>query len=164
MRRHYRYGDRRLTVDVLGTDPVKIAVSEGEQTRELALDGSLASGAGSLLVDGVYRPYCVTETGKGVWVTLAGFTFFFEKTKGRADLDEEPSTDFTAPMPGKVVKVAVAAGDKAVKGQVLAVMEAMKMEHRMEAPADGVVTAVHCREGDLVDLGFNLLEFEAGEA
>jgi biotin carboxyl carrier protein len=38
-------------------------------------------------------------------------------------------------------------------------MEAMKMEHRMEAPANGVVDAVHANEGDVVELGFNLLDF-----
>ena len=45
----------------------------------------------------------------------------------------------TAPMPGKVVSFAVQAGDKVSKGQALAVMEAMKMEHTIAAPADGVV-------------------------
>jgi 3-methylcrotonyl-CoA carboxylase alpha subunit len=45
----------------------------------------------------------------------------------------------TAPMPGKVVSFAVKAGDKVSKGQALAVMEAMKMEHTIAAPADGTV-------------------------
>ena len=45
----------------------------------------------------------------------------------------------TAPMPGKVVSFSVKAGDQVSKGQALAVMEAMKMEHTIAAPADGVV-------------------------
>ena len=45
----------------------------------------------------------------------------------------------TAPMPGKVVSFAVKAGDAVTKGQALAVMEAMKMEHTIAAPVDGVV-------------------------
>lgn len=45
---------------------------------------------------------------------------------------------WTAPMPGKVVSFAVKAGDAVKKGQALAVMEAMKMEHTIAAPADGI--------------------------
>jgi 3-methylcrotonyl-CoA carboxylase alpha subunit len=51
----------------------------------------------------------------------------------------------TAPMPGKVVSFAVKAGDKVSKGQALAVMEAMKMEHTIAAPADGTVAELALR-------------------
>ena len=63
-------------------------------------------------------------------------------------------------MPGKVIKVNHLEGDSVEKGQVLIIMEAMKMEHRMEAPVAGTVTKLHCKEGDVVDQGFQLLEFE----
>jgi len=56
----------------------------------------------------------------------------------------------TAPMPGKVVSFAVKAGDKVVKGQALAVMEAMKMEHTIAAPHDGVVAELLYVAGDQV--------------
>lgn len=48
-----------------------------------------------------------------------------------------------SPMPGTIVKVYVKVGDKVKKGQALFVMEAMKMEHTMKAPSDGVVKAVN---------------------
>jgi 3-methylcrotonyl-CoA carboxylase alpha subunit len=63
----------------------------------------------------------------------------------------------TAPMPGKVVSFAVKAGDKVSKGQALAVMEAMKMEHTIAAPADGVVGEVLFAPGDQVSEGAELL-------
>ena len=63
----------------------------------------------------------------------------------------------TAPMPGKVVSIAVKAGDKVSKGQALAVMEAMKMEHTIAAPADGVVAEVLYAPGDQVTEGAELL-------
>ena len=67
----------------------------------------------------------------------------------------------TAPMPGKVVSFAVQAGDKVTKGQALAVMEAMKMEHTIAAPADGVVAEVLYAPGDQVAEGAELLKLAA---
>ena len=64
----------------------------------------------------------------------------------------------TAPMPGKVVSFSVKAGDKVSKGQALAVMEAMKMEHTIAAPADGVVAEVLYAPGDQVAEGAELLK------
>ncbi len=68
----------------------------------------------------------------------------------------------TAPMPGKVVSIAVKAGDKVSKGQPLAVMEAMKMEHTIAAPQDGVVGEVLYAPGDQVTEGAELLRLSAG--
>ncbi|MBU0589091.1 MAG: acetyl/propionyl/methylcrotonyl-CoA carboxylase subunit alpha [Gammaproteobacteria bacterium] len=67
----------------------------------------------------------------------------------------------TAPMPGKVVSFAVKAGDKVSKGQALAVMEAMKMEHTIAAPADGVVAELLYAPGDQVNEGAELLKLSA---
>jgi 3-methylcrotonyl-CoA carboxylase alpha subunit len=64
----------------------------------------------------------------------------------------------TAPMPGKVVSFAVKAGDKVSKGQALAVLEAMKMEHTIAAPADGVVQELLYAPGDQVTEGAELLK------
>ncbi len=64
----------------------------------------------------------------------------------------------TAPMPGKVVSFAVKAGDTVAKGQVLAVMEAMKMEHTIAAPAAGVVAELLHAPGDQVAEGAELLK------
>ena len=64
----------------------------------------------------------------------------------------------SAPMPGKVVSFAVKAGDKVSKGQALAVMEAMKMEHTIAAPLDGVVAELLYSPGDQVTEGSELLK------
>ena len=66
----------------------------------------------------------------------------------------------TAPMPGKVVSFAVKAGDAVKKGQALAVMEAMKMEHTIAAPADGTVAELLFAPGDQVTEGAELLKLE----
>ncbi|MBL0917306.1 MAG: biotin/lipoyl-binding protein [Hydrogenophaga sp.] len=67
----------------------------------------------------------------------------------------------TAPMPGKVVSFAVKAGDAVKKGQPLAVMEAMKMEHTIAAPADGTVAELLYAPGDQVAEGAELLKLQA---
>jgi 3-methylcrotonyl-CoA carboxylase alpha subunit len=64
----------------------------------------------------------------------------------------------TAPMPGKVVSFSVKAGDKVTKGQALAVMDAMKMEHTIASPADGVVQELLYQPGDQVVEGAELLK------
>ncbi len=63
----------------------------------------------------------------------------------------------TAPMPGKLVSFAVKAGDSVVAGQALAVMEAMKMEHTIAAPHDGVVEELLYQPGDQIGDGAELL-------
>jgi 3-methylcrotonyl-CoA carboxylase alpha subunit len=69
----------------------------------------------------------------------------------------------TAPMPGRIVRVAVAPGDRVNAGQVLVVLEAMKMEHSVTAHADGVVAELFHGEGDQVAEGTELLRIESGE-
>jgi biotin carboxyl carrier protein len=63
----------------------------------------------------------------------------------------------TAPMPGKVVRVPVAAGDSIRARQPVVVVEAMKMENELRAARDGTVAEVHVREGMSVDAGALLI-------
>jgi len=65
----------------------------------------------------------------------------------------------TAPMPATVVKVLVTPGSLVRSGDILVVLEAMKMELVIRAPADGRITAVHCQEQDLVQPDTALVEF-----
>ena len=67
----------------------------------------------------------------------------------------------TAPMPGKMVSFLAQPGDKVSKGQALAVMEAMKMEHQIHAPRDGVVAELLYAVGDQVAEGSELIRMEA---
>ncbi len=63
-------------------------------------------------------------------------------------------------MPGRGVKVAAHEGAKVREHQALVVLEAMKIEHTIAAPRDGVIAAVHAREGDTVEGGATLIELE----
>ncbi len=68
-----------------------------------------------------------------------------------------------SPIPGRIADVLVGVGDAVVRGQALVVMEAMKMELTLSAAADGVVTALRCAVGDMVDEGRELVDLSAAE-
>ena len=63
-------------------------------------------------------------------------------------------------MPGSVLRVDAAPGDTVAAGDAVVVLEAMKMELAVQAPAAGVVRAVHVRPGDVVSAGQALIELE----
>ena len=67
----------------------------------------------------------------------------------------------SAPMPATIVTVHVKAGDAVTKGQVLMLLEAMKMELPIRSPGDEVVAAVHGRAGDLVQADTPLIECQS---
>ncbi|MED5226925.1 MAG: acetyl/propionyl/methylcrotonyl-CoA carboxylase subunit alpha [Pseudomonadota bacterium] len=75
------------------------------------------------------------------------------------EVDNSPC-EFTAPMPGKVVSIKVSENDRVKAGDTLIILEAMKMEHSIKAPVDGVVTKVFYTIGDQVDEGKELLSFQ----
>ena len=78
------------------------------------------------------------------------------------DVEEGGAGRLVAPMPAKVIRVEVAVGDSVARGATLLVLEAMKMEHTIAAPADGTVTSLRFGEGDQVEEGVELVVFEAG--
>ena len=68
-----------------------------------------------------------------------------------------------SPMPGRVIAVAVAAGDRVIKGQKLLTLEAMKMEHSLVAPFDGIIAELHASEGGQVNEGALLVKIDKTE-
>ncbi len=74
---------------------------------------------------------------------------------------DEAEGGLRAPMPGRVIALAVPVGTRVEKGAALLVLEAMKMEHTISAPRAGVVKAYHCAVGDQVADGTELVELEA---
>ncbi|MBX3016501.1 MAG: biotin/lipoyl-binding protein [Bdellovibrionaceae bacterium] len=90
-----------------------------------------------------------------LWIHLNGETFIVEsetKNFGQGKGGKAKS-DIVAPMPGKVTKVLAQDGAKVAEGQVLIVMEAMKMEYSLKAEQAGTVQKVDCKVGDQVVLG-----------
>jgi len=69
-----------------------------------------------------------------------------------------------SPMPGRIIAVAVAAGDAVAKGQKLLTLEAMKMEHSLVAPFDGTIAELNASEGGQVSEGALLVKIEKSTA
>ena len=76
------------------------------------------------------------------------------RTKGRGE------SGVMAPMPATVVAINTTAGQHVTEGDTVIVLEAMKMELPIKSPRSGIVKAVHCATGDLVQPGVSLLEIE----
>ncbi|MEU6726183.1 biotin carboxylase N-terminal domain-containing protein [Nonomuraea wenchangensis] len=121
--------------------------------------------------DGVRHAFAIAryEPGGPVYVDHAG-----GHPGGRVELTPLPRLpepvehvvpgSLLAPMPGSVLRVEVAPGDRVVKGQAVLVLEAMKMEHRITAPADGVVSGLHVEQGRQVEAGAVLAIIHEGES
>jgi acetyl/propionyl-CoA carboxylase alpha subunit len=159
-RMRVREGDRDWTAEVSGTAVTLDGVAEALQVRETTpgrwhVARGLASPDASL--DG-----CAAAEGDVVWVALGGelFEVHVDRASDSARARARGHEGLTAPMPATVVRVVASAGTRVSMGDALVVLEAMKMELPIRAPRDGVVTAVHCREGELVQSGVVLVDIE----
>jgi biotin carboxyl carrier protein len=126
-------------------------------------DGIVALGGGRFaIVDGSSRriAYAAAD-GAQTWVFLEGQTFVLSEARpGRRHAGEDEHVALTAPMPATVASIAVSAGTRVSKGDVLLTLEAMKMELPIRAHRDGTVTRIACRVGDLVQPGVALADLE----
>jgi biotin carboxyl carrier protein len=106
--------------------------------------------------EGVYRVEMVFVAGPPTnrWAYWNGHIFRGLRTEptvtARPRSQRDAHQELSAPMPATVLKVLIAAGTQVKKGETLIILEAMKMELPLRAPADATVTAVRCREGELV--------------
>lgn len=122
-----------------------------------AKDGKL-----DLLIDGKRVITDVSSDGAKRWVTVNGQTFVLTKSSGarRRGTGHDHASELAAPMPGQVRSVNVSEGDAVTKGQTLLVLEAMKMEIRIQAPRDGVVKKLFVKQGQTVEREQILIEVE----
>jgi biotin carboxyl carrier protein len=119
------------------------------------------SSAGELIVrdgDRVARVF-VAASGGTTWVFHDGMTYeVVEEQRSARPRASAPAGSLTAPMPATVVQVKVTVGETVKRGDILIVLEAMKMELPVRAPADGRVAAIHCEPGQLVQPDTSLIE------
>ncbi len=132
-------------------------------------DVSVRPGSVTLTIDRVTRTYRVDVHGEDVdsadieGAEDSSETFFVDGPDGSTSLRPRPRFPLPdqqrtegsalAPMPGGVVRVAVAAGERVEAGALLVVLEAMKMEHAVHSPVSGTVTEVDVQVGDQVESG-----------
>ena len=116
-----------------------------------------------LLIDGQRVTAYVSSEGEKRWVTINGQTFVLTKSSGakRKSAGHDHASELAAPMPGQVRSVNVREGEAVKKGQTLLVLEAMKMEIRIQASHDGVVKKLFVSQGQTVEREQILVEIEA---
>jgi 3-methylcrotonyl-CoA carboxylase alpha subunit len=142
----------------LGGGAWRLDWPSGGATAELAPDG------GSLRLDGVLHRLAIVPRPGGRTVILRGRNHDVTVDDPLAPPLAQGGAEgrLTAPIPARVTRVMVMAGDTVAKGAVLLTLEAMKMEISISAPFDGVIEQVRHEAGDMVEEGMVLVEFAAG--
>ena len=134
-------------------------VTAGDKSVDIeAAHGEL--GRLDFLIDGQRLTAFVSLDGAQRWVTVNGRTAVLTKSSGakRGRATSELAGKLTAPMPGQIRAVNVQAGEAVTKGQTLIVLEAMKMEIRVQAPRDGIVKKLFVKQGQTVEREQMLVE------
>lgn len=113
-------------------------------------------------IDGREQKVWAEKRGRTLWIHHQGQTWTYETplSKNRRHQGEEEIKEglIKAPMPGKVMKVLVKEGESIEAKTCTVVLEAMKMEYRLESDVSGIVQSVSCQEGEQVSLGQVLVE------
>jgi acetyl-CoA/propionyl-CoA carboxylase biotin carboxyl carrier protein len=144
------------------------------QVRDGTLSGGGASwglrtwrlGEGRLWVelDGLARTYAVARAGHAVWLGRDGHQLEARIERRARSEAAALAGSLEAPMPGKVLAVEVAEGEEVAEGDVLMVLESMKMELQITAPSAGVVEGLRRSTGDRVSQGEPLLSVAPGRS
>lgn len=144
-----REGERERAVRLAGTGTFTHAghrVAPVDEAHRWAIDGAPAAAA---LSDGV------------VWTSVRGTVWELETTPREREVEQTADAEVAAPMPGLVIAAQAVTDRHVRRGDLLFVVEAMKMELRVEAPTDGKVIRVLASVGQQVERGQRLAEFEA---
>jgi acetyl-CoA/propionyl-CoA carboxylase biotin carboxyl carrier protein len=157
-------GDRSVTVHLQGpASRASVRIDDGD-----AIAAAARVHGGRLHVDvgGIVRSYVHATDADITWIADQGTVWAVRRQQQLAAAGDAEARGgpVLAPMPGTVLSVHVGDGDPVRAGQPVVVMEAMKMEHQLRAPADGVVRKLSIAPGDQVARDQTLLTVEEGDA
>ena len=111
----------------------------------------------------LFRIYFARDKDRN-YLSIEGELFTIESAQtskiGAKGVSAKAENTVASPMPGLLVKLPVALGDKVEAGATLAIVEAMKMQNELRAQSDGVVKKINFREGDQVDAFVPIIELE----
>ena len=163
---------RALTLEHRGAQRSVTVQGAGEQWT-VQVDGNALQGSGRLAGDALRvqigeQLHRATVIRDGNELYLFGSEgvqrFTLHDPVSEADQSVADAGSLVAPMPGRIVATLVAPGTAVKRGAPLLVLEAMKMEHTLQAPADGTVQGYRVKAGDQVGDGAVLVDFEADGA
>ena len=144
-----REGSRERAVRLTGSGPYEYGghrVAAADERHRWTVDGEPAAAAGA---------------STAVWTTWRGGTWELDTTPRERSVEQTAGAEVVAPMPGVIIAAPAQADRTVTRGDLLFVVEAMKMELRVTAPADGTVKRVLARVGQQVERGQRLAEFDA---
>ena len=153
----------RFTVSFLDNDgklkPSKLVTDNIENSiPDISISRDEKPGRIIVELDGVNSFAHVVRSDNKWWIHFQGRIYVTNMHEPGSKNSSLSEGSLSAPMPGTILDVLVKSGQRVRQGQTLLVMEAMKMEHRIQAPKAGEVIAVHFETGDRVDMGANLVE------
>lgn len=156
----FKLGDDERTVQV-EREGEQWLVRIGERALTLTAQAGEA-GRLDLCVDGQWRRVDAARQRDRTYVWLDGDVWTLDKPDPRRRSAQPLASGgaLEAAMPGRVLDVLVAAGDAVKRGATLVLLEAMKMELRIQAAADGQVTRIHVKPGEVVERGQLLVEVD----
>jgi acetyl-CoA/propionyl-CoA carboxylase, biotin carboxylase, biotin carboxyl carrier protein len=156
-----RAGERTDHVHITGApDAAQARIEDGESR---SLQAELADDGLTVTLDGLRSDYTVAVADSKIWLAGGGVVAVLEEVREapvRPDDEHSGDAELTSPMPGAVVAVSVEEGADVAAGTVVLTVEAMKMEHALAAPIDGVVELV-VSVGDQVKVGQPLARITA---
>ena len=159
MKLNFEHEGQSFSVDLTPAGKLyRVAVNNTDIDAEIlqAKDGRL-----DLLIDGKRVTAYVSSDGTRRWVTVTGRTLVLNKSAGgrrSAGGHHHAAGELTAPMPGQIRAVNVKEGEPVNKGQTLLLLEAMKMEIRIQSPQNGVVRKLLVKQGQTVEREQMLIE------
>ena len=142
------------------TGVIRIGYRFSRDGLEVEIDGSPADAELhaadpeeiDLSVDGVRRRYRLHRAGRQVWVSSPlGHSDLVQISRFAVPAVPEAPGSLLSPMPGKVIEILVGEGDAVSRGDAVVIVEAMKMEHAVRAPADGIVSTIPVSVGSQVE-------------
>jgi len=158
--------------DATGLREVDVAIRRGRV--RVSIDGGTAievagcwrEGGATAVIAGVERRIRFVQDGSAIELGWGDDSVALTLLDAYAPARGEAASEgrLSAPIPGRVVQMLVGQGDAVTRGQVVAILEAMKTELRIVAPADGIVAHVGCAVGDSVEEGTEIVTLEARAA
>ena len=149
------------TLDLIPNNKGWLVTIEDRPVSVEILSADAERGQLEFLIDGERVTAYISSDNAKRWVTINGRTYLLTKQSGARKSGgghHHAAGELTAPMPGQVRAVNVSEGDTVTKGQTLLVLEAMKMEIRIQSPSDGTVRKLLVKQGQTVEREQMLIE------
>jgi len=155
-----------LSVDVIDSQQLKVHNTTDNTTILVTLNQDHTNlYTGTVTINGQQWPYAQHQQENTLWLWVFGNTYSFElpeqtarRKSGGQDGGAGAANKITSPMPGKILQVKKAVGDAVTPNETLVVMESMKMEMSLNAPAAGIIKHIAVQPNDMVAQGAILIE------